>query len=247
MSFHGIQLPANGDAGCGVGGLGPLREDGAQPQLDDGGSPTSNRTFDALRGPPSPRSGHGSRMNLRRSPSHQSEVSRAVSTTSLDSRTSRTSRLSRMRTALSRLTRRQPARPSFHGQWACIGTWGLDDFLKENGISKMQRMAASKAPWPSWEFQQDGDHIVFINHSFLGDITEEFEVGGPEYTAIDGKKQKLQCKAFWEDETLVIERSGPQGRFKEERALDGEGRLQFTLTSLDKASSSSWGRTFAKK
>jgi len=236
MSLHGIHLPGadGGDAGCGVGGLGVLRDEDARTPAANRtaempSSPTSNRTLSTVRAVMQPR------------------LSRVPSNASISSRSSRTSRLSRMRTAISRRLSRRPVRPSFQGEWVCVGTWGLDDFLKANGISSIQRMAAKRAPWPSWEFQQDQDHIKFINHSFLGDITEEFEVGGPEYTAIDGKKQTLQCNASWEGETLVIERSGPQGRFKEERSLDEEGKLNFTLTSLDKASGASWGRTFARK
>ena len=34
------------------------------------------------------------------------------------------------------------------------------DFLKEMGISYVKRLAASKAPWPSWEFQQDQVRVV---------------------------------------------------------------------------------------
>lgn len=34
------------------------------------------------------------------------------------------------------------------------------DFLKEMGISYVKRLAASKAPWPSWQFQQDQVRVV---------------------------------------------------------------------------------------
>lgn len=152
-------------------------------------------------------------------------------------------------TALSKLGRRSPkaAAAPFHGDWVCTATWGLDDFLKECGISKIQRLAASKAPWPSWTFEQQGDEVVFTNHTLMGDLRESFKVGGPEYVAIDGKQQKLQCRARWDGEALVIERSGPQGRFRETRAIDQEGHLQFTLRGLDKAANTSWGRTFRRK
>lgn len=50
---------------------------------------------------------------------------------------------------------RGSSRPDFNGEWICIATWGLDEFLKEMGISYMKRLAASRAPWPSWEFKQE--------------------------------------------------------------------------------------------
>merc|ERR1712060_187232 len=144
--------------------------------------------------------------------------------------------------------RRGPRRPNFHGSWVCTSTWGLDAFLRANGVSKMQRMVAERAPWPSWEFEQDGDSIVFINHCFVGDLREEFKVGGPEYTTRDGHKQLLTCKAFWEEgdmPVLVLERRGPQGRFREERHLDKQGQLHFKLRALeDGKEDTAWGRTF---
>lgn len=137
-------------------------------------------------------------------------------------------------------------KPNFNGLWTCTATWGLDAFLKDAGISKMQRMAAGGAPWPSWEFGQNGDNIDFTNHSFLGDLNEKFRVGGPEYTQVDGRKQENTCNAYWETESLIIERSGPQGRFREERYIDADGMLQFVLKGLDKNVDSSWGRTFRR-
>ena len=41
--------------------------------------------------------------------------------------------------------------------------------------------------------------------------------------------------AFWEKNTLVIERCGPQGRFREERSIDDQGILIFKLTGLEAA------------
>ena len=41
--------------------------------------------------------------------------------------------------------------------------------------------------------------------------------------------------AFWEKNTLVIERCGPQGRFREERCIDDQGILIFKLTGLEAA------------
>lgn len=184
-------------------------------------------------------------ISRQRSPSGSFDDSASVVTQG--SRASRMSRLlRRAASGISTLGKRN-VKPSFHGHWVCVGTWGLDEFLRANKISTMQRMAAMKAPWPTWEFQQDGGRVVFINHSFLGDIREEFEIDGPEYTAVDGKRQKLQCKAFWENETMVIERSGPQGKFREARSIDAEGKLQFKLTGIDSSIGVSWGRTFERK
>ena len=39
--------------------------------------------------------------------------------------------------------------------------------------------------------------------------------------------------AFWEKSTLVIERCGPQGRFREERYIDEQDQLHFKLTGLE--------------
>ncbi|CAK9004460.1 unnamed protein product [Durusdinium trenchii] len=140
----------------------------------------------------------------------------------------------------------KPERPSFHGEWVCIDTWGLEEFLKEMGISYMKRLAASKAPWPSWEFHQEQDTFKFINHTMLGDIIEEFVADGSEYTTVDGHKQTLTCIAEWEGKTLVIERMGPQGRFREERSIDEKGQLNFRLSGLE-GKSMSWGRSFKRK
>ena len=53
--------------------------------------------------------------------------------------------------------------------------------------------------------------------------------------------------ATWEDATLVIERCGPQGRFREERFIDADGKLQFKLLGLEEGHAVSWGRTFRRK
>lgn len=90
---------------------------------------------------------------------------------------------------------RGSSRPDFNGEWICIATWGLDEFLKEMGISYMKRLAASKAPWPSWEFKQEQDQFSFCNHTMLGDIREEFVADGTPYSTVDGHKQTLECAA----------------------------------------------------
>lgn len=132
------------------------------------------------------------------------------------------------------------------GSWTCTATYGLSAFLQENGVALTQRWAAERAPWPSWEFRQDGNTLVFINNTFLGRITEEIQVGALAYTSVDGFGQELSCRAFWEGGTLVIERSAPQGRFREERWLQ-DGQLHFHLTPLEAGRQASWGRTFRRK
>mmetsp|Transcript_54970 Transcript_54970/g.109290 ORF Transcript_54970/g.109290 Transcript_54970/m.109290 type:complete len:112 (+) Transcript_54970:3-338(+) len=109
-------------------------------------------------------------------------------------------------------------------------------------------MAAVRAPWPRWEFVQNGNHIKFINRGPLGELQEEFEAGGPEYIAIDGRKQQITCKSFWEGETLITEKCGPQGPFREERRFDPNGELHFVLRSLEPShGGASWGRTFVRR
>jgi hypothetical protein len=132
------------------------------------------------------------------------------------------------------------------GAWTCTATWGLSAFLQENGVALTQRLVAERAPWPSWEFRQDGNTLVFINNSFLGRITEEIQVGAPSYVSVDGFGQELSCRAFWEGGALVIERSAPQGRFREERWLQ-DGQLHFVLKNLEAGRQASWGRTFRRK
>mmetsp|Transcript_41452 Transcript_41452/g.118564 ORF Transcript_41452/g.118564 Transcript_41452/m.118564 type:complete len:242 (+) Transcript_41452:84-809(+) len=138
--------------------------------------------------------------------------------------------------------------PDFSGRWVCKSTWGLEDFLKTFGASRMQRLAATKAPWPEWDFEQLGDHFVFVNRGALGDLREEFSADGTPYTSRDGWKQKVRSSAHWEGSVLVIDREGSQGCFRESRSIDAEGRLQFRLHAFgDDASGMAWGRTFERK
>jgi len=46
----------------------------------------------------------------------------------------------------------QPVHTQFRGDGVGHGDGAL---RKEMGISYMKRLAASKAPWPSWEFKQE--------------------------------------------------------------------------------------------
>jgi len=138
---------------------------------------------------------------------------------------------------------------NFNGEWLCINTFGLDAFLKACGIGKLQRLAAVKAPWPSWEFEQtDTNTFLFINRGMLGEIREEFVVGGSEYIMVDLHKQEVTSRATWEGTTLVTERCGPQGKFREQRHIDRSGLLHFTLQTLESAHGGvKWGRTFTRK
>mmetsp|Transcript_12743 Transcript_12743/g.28893 ORF Transcript_12743/g.28893 Transcript_12743/m.28893 type:complete len:701 (+) Transcript_12743:1-2103(+) len=136
----------------------------------------------------------------------------------------------------------------FSGRWTCTGTWGLNEFLTACKFSLLRRKAAMSAPWPTWEFQQSGDHIVFVNMTAVGELREEFTVNGPPYTTVDGWKQTVNCKAAWDAKNpskLIIEREGPQGKFREERYIDEQGKLQFVLNSH--TPEAKWGRTFEKK
>jgi len=143
VSFQGVNIEEkNGDNGHGVGLLPSLDEREATPTV---GSRSRNDQQSTPKRSMTPRG-----LRFMRSPSNLSEVSMNSGMSNV-SGASRKSRVSRIRDVISRKLSRRQVRPNFHGEWVCVDTWGLDDFLKENGIGKMQRMAASKAPWPSWE------------------------------------------------------------------------------------------------
>jgi len=141
------------------------------------------------------------------------------------------------------LAARSPPRPNFAGQWTCIDTFGLQDFLKQERVSKLQRMAAARSAWPSWEFEQQGDSIKFVSRAALGNLVEEFTVDGPEYATTDLWRQKIVSRASWSFSTLVTERETPQGRYREERYIDDNGFLQFRFR---KQVGHEWGRTFKR-
>lgn len=136
--------------------------------------------------------------------------------------------------------------PDFSGKWTCTDTWGLEDFLEEQGISKVQRSIASAASRPAWEFQQEKNHIKFKNRTMIGLLEEEFEVGGADFTALDGHGQSLKCSALWEGATLLIIRAGPQGKWTEERRIDESGTLHFQLRANAPGLTACWGRTFKR-
>lgn len=178
-------------------------------------------------------------------------ISRATSVHSLRSKQSSGNRKS----AGAKEEEKEEVRPELQGEWICIDTWGMDDFLKDAlNIGWLQRSIAAKAAWPRWEFTKLHDDIfLFANHGALGVIEEEIDVGGPEYTSYDGHKQKITNKAYWtgsgEASKLVIERQGPQGHFTEERSLDENKHLVFVLTcTVPKTGKEcKWGRKFKRK
>jgi len=200
---------------------------------------------EADEGPPSPSKSSGGRQPpvIHRSTTAQSTSSKKSMAVAVGGFLTRLTR-----SLTGRIVQQVPERPNFHGSWVCIATWGLDEFLKAAGISYVQRCAAAKASWPSWDFEQDEDSIKFCNHTMMGDISEVFTVGGPEYIAVDGRKQKIRSNATWEGSNcLLILRDGPQGKFQERRLINEKGELHFTLTGKEAGTEHSWGRSFVRK
>jgi len=169
-----------------------------------------------------------------------------ISNMSVSSKSSRMSRMKRMVSGMSQKLGLKRPGSEFTGSWKCIETWGLDEFLKACKVSKMQLMAAGSAPWPSWQFEQDGNKFKFVNTGIMGVLEEKFVVDGPEFISIDGRKQKRTCKAFWQDHHLIIERSSPQGNLREDIHIDADGLLQFKLESIEEGNQASWGRIFQR-
>lgn len=135
------------------------------------------------------------------------------------------------------------------GIWKCIDTWGLEDFLKKCGIGFVQRKAAVSAPWPWWAFEHDdaATSIHFVNHGPLGEVEEHIDATGAEYFSFDAKKQKMTNKAYWDGDTLIIDRVGPQGKFSEKRHIDEAHRLQFSLQLMSGPhEGEKWGRIFER-
>mmetsp|Transcript_80355 Transcript_80355/g.236402 ORF Transcript_80355/g.236402 Transcript_80355/m.236402 type:complete len:397 (+) Transcript_80355:113-1303(+) len=135
--------------------------------------------------------------------------------------------------------------PSLMGSWKCIATTGLDEFLKATGVGMFQRKLAKAAKWPSWEFSVQDDLVVFINHSAIGDLKEEFPLG-KEYSWKDGHGNLMTCIAEWQATAngglLLTSRKGAIGSYTEERRVTGN-LLEFTLTH---GTGVSWGRTFQR-
>lgn len=138
-----------------------------------------------------------------------------------------------------------PAEPLL-GSWKCVATAGLDEFLKATGVGMFQRKIANAARWPGWEYRAQGDRVLFVNHSAIGDLKEEFPLG-KEYSWKDGHGNIMTCKAEWQvtpdGGVLLTTRNGSIGSYKEERRVKGD-RLEFVLTH---ASGVSWGRTFERE
>lgn len=132
------------------------------------------------------------------------------------------------------------------GSWTCVATEGLDEFLKTTGISAIQRKLAAAAKWPSWDFGLQDGHLVYINHSAMGQLVEEIPLDGSAYQHKDGRGNLMTSTATWERTedggVLMHSRQGIHGTHKEERRVKGE-TLEFVLTNN---AGVSWGRTFKR-
>lgn len=132
------------------------------------------------------------------------------------------------------------------GPWTCVATEGLESFLKSTGVGVIQRKFAVSARWPSWNFSVSEDRIIFVNHTAIGVLQEEIPLGR-DYTYIDGSKNTIASHATWTPTAgggiLLIDRSGPPGKYKEERTVKGNS-MEFVLTNKDVGNS--WGRSFVR-
>mmetsp|Transcript_99388 Transcript_99388/g.195240 ORF Transcript_99388/g.195240 Transcript_99388/m.195240 type:complete len:294 (+) Transcript_99388:92-973(+) len=132
------------------------------------------------------------------------------------------------------------------GTWRCVETKGLDEFLKASGVNVFQQKFAMAAKWPTWDFVTHPDRVTFVNHSALGDLTEEILVDGISYQHKDARGNLHSCKAEWQPSTsggtLTIRRDGALGSFSEERHIEGDS-LRFVLRDDH---GRSWGRTFER-
>mmetsp|Transcript_41659 Transcript_41659/g.94009 ORF Transcript_41659/g.94009 Transcript_41659/m.94009 type:complete len:376 (-) Transcript_41659:27-1154(-) len=135
--------------------------------------------------------------------------------------------------------------PALLGSWKCVGTHGLDNFLKATGVGMFQRKIANAAKWPAWDYTVKDEKLIFVNHSAIGDLKEEIPIG-KEYPWKDGHGNPMTCKADWEQTSdggaLLTTRTGSIGDYKEERRVTGD-KLEFTLTH---GTGVSWGRTFER-
>lgn len=136
--------------------------------------------------------------------------------------------------------------PDFNGVWECVETWGLDEFLQAIKVGRIRRMAAMKAPWPTWQLTQIGDDFTYINRSKFGTMTESFKADGTEYSHKDLEGNESKCTATVKDQnSLVIERVGKQGKCWETRTLEDGEKLAFTLQM--EGIEVKWGRRFLRK
>jgi len=140
--------------------------------------------------------------------------------------------------------------PRLAGQWKCVATSGLEEFLKHTGVGAFQRKLALAARWPNWDFEVDGNIVKFVNHSAMGDLKENIPLDGSTYSWKDGRGNLFECQAAWEETRdggcLRISRkgivSGQRADYSEERRLSGD-TLVFVLTHGDGVT---WGRTFER-
>jgi len=134
----------------------------------------------------------------------------------------------------------------FNGTWECVETWGLDQFLQGIKVGRVRRLAAMRAPWPTWELKQAGLDFTYINKSKFGTMTETFTADGSEYSHKDLEGNVSTCKATVKDGvSLVIERVGKQGRCWETRTIKDGDALDFQLEM--EGIEAKWGRRFVRK
>jgi len=137
------------------------------------------------------------------------------------------------------------------GNWHCVATNGLEEFLKATGVPAFYRRFALSARWPSWEFNVTKGHVHFINHSAMGDLHERIPLDGSDYIWKDGRGNPLTCSSKWEPSAdggvLTTRRhgtvSGNTANFSETRKVSGN-TLVF---ELDNGEGLTWGRTFERK
>eukprot|EP00435_Cladocopium_sp_Y103_P015709 s243_g3.t2 len=132
------------------------------------------------------------------------------------------------------------------GTWKCVDTWGLDEFLKTNGVGMLQRKLAASAKWPNWDFIRTERGIRFVNHSMLGDLVEDIDLT-EEYASKDGQGNLAKCRAEWltvrDGGMLRTRKMGDLGDWIEERKVTDD-RLEFVLTQ--QKNGSKWGRSFVR-
>ena len=133
------------------------------------------------------------------------------------------------------------------GTWRCIDTWGLEDFLRANGVGIIQRKVALAAKWPNWDFRRGPlNGIHFVNHSMLGDLVEDMRLD-EEYECRDGHGNLLHCRAEWLQipggGMLRTRKTGSIGDWLEERTVTGD-KLEFVLKQSNGAQ---WGRSFRRE
>lgn len=134
----------------------------------------------------------------------------------------------------------------FNGCWECVETHGLDQFLQAIKVGRLRRLAATKAPWPSWQFTQKGSDFTYINRSKFGVMLEAFKADGSEYQHKDLEGNETTCRAYLKGNVLTTERTSPQGgMLTETRAIQDDDTLVFSLEM--EGVPVKWGRRFIRK